>query len=500
MVARAGGGEALAILARVPRGRAVFFMNLSRRGVATLGVLGGTFLAAIEATIVATAMPTVVGQFGGLSHYSWVFSGYLLTCTVTMPLWGKLSDLYGRRPFYLAAVGLFLLGSALSGAAQSMTQLIVFRAIQGLGAGGLLPLGMTILGDLYTLEERARTQGLFSGVWGIASIVGPFVGGYVTDALSWRWVFYLNLPFGAVAAGLVGVALIEPVRARRPRIDFTGAAVMIASVTALMLALSQAGEREAAISPAQIAALLAAAVVLGAIFIVIERRSAEPIVPLDLFADRLVTAVTVSGFLVGVAMFGALSFVPLFVQAALGGSATEAGQALAPLLLGWVTMSIVSGRLLPRIGYRPLILGGLTAVTAGFVGLLRVGHGSRPSALYLDLGLMGLGMGATMLALLLALQNAVPRSRLGVATSLGQFTRTVGGAIGVSMMGAIIAISLPPGGETDPAAMARALHNAFVAGAIVAVLAFVTALRVPAGLPSRRVTDEPAAVPSPKLT
>ena len=457
---------------------------MSRRGLATLGVLGGSFLAAIEATIVATAMPTVVAQLGGLAHYSWVFAGYLLTSTVSMPVWGKLSDLYGRRPFYLAAVGFFLLGSVLSGAAQSMGQLIVFRAIQGLGAGGLLPLGMTILGDLYTLKERARTQGLFSGVWGLASIIGPLVGGYITDALSWRYVFYLNVPFGAVAALLVGLALVEPEPHRRPRIDYWGALTMMASIGLLMLALSQTGERDSAFSLVQLASLYVIALALGVAFVVIEKRVAEPIVPLDLFADRLVMAVTVSGFLVGVAMFGALSYVPLFVQSVQGGSAADAGETLSPLLLGWVTMAIVTGRILPRVGYRRLILGGLTLVSAGFLGLLRVGHRSAPVELYVEMGLMGLGMGMTMLSLLLALQNAVPRDRLGVATSIGQFTRSIGGAIGVSLMGTIVSLSLPPGGETEPLAMERALHNAFVAGAAVAFLALLAALRVPAGLPA----------------
>jgi EmrB/QacA subfamily drug resistance transporter len=460
-------------------------MTVSRRGVATLGVLGGSFLAAIEATIVATAMPTVVAQFGGLAHYSWVFAGYLLTSTVTMPLWGKLSDLYGRRPFYLAAVSLFLVGSALSGAAQSMVQLIVFRAIQGVGAGGLLPLGMTILGDLYTLKERARTQGLFSAVWGLASIIGPLVGGYITEALSWRWVFYLNVPFGIVAAVLVGIALVEPPPRKAPRIDYLGALLMMASVALLMLALSQTGERGGALSPVQLLTMYGVAIVLGAAFVAVERRSPEPIVPLDLFADRLVAAVTVSGFLVGVAMFGAISYVPLFVQAALGGTAAEAGEALSPLLLGWVTMSIVTGRVLPRVGYRTMILGGLVLVTLGFVGLLQITHESPRLLLLMDLGLMGLGMGMTMLSLLLALQNAVPRDRLGVATSIGQFTRSIGGAIGVSMMGTIFSISLRSGGHTDPLALERALHNAFIAGAVVAALALLAALRVPAGFPAR---------------
>ena len=202
---------------------------MSSRRLVTLGVLGGAFLAAIEATIVSTVMPTVVDHLGGLSHYAWVFSAYILTSTVTMPLWGRLSDLYGRRTFYLASVGVFLLGSALSGASQSMGQLIAFRAIQGIGAGGLLPLGMTIIGELYTLKERARVQAWFSGVWGLASIVGPLVGGFIADRMSWRWVFYLNLPFGAVAAALVGMSLVDRRSPEPPRIDYRGAAVLSAA-------------------------------------------------------------------------------------------------------------------------------------------------------------------------------------------------------------------------------------------------------------------------------
>lgn len=460
-------------------------MALSRRGVVTLGVLGGSFLAAIEATIVATAMPTVVTQLGGLAHFSWVFSGYLLTSTVSMPIWGKLSDLHGRRNYYLAAIGLFLLGSAMSGASQSMTQLIVFRAIQGLGAGGLLPLGMTILGEQYTLAERARMQALFSGVWGLASIIGPLVGGYITDAISWRWVFYLNIPFGLVAAGLVGAALVDPPRAQVPRVDYRGALAMMGSVAVLMIALGQTGHKDAVVDGPALAALYVLSLVLGAIFVWIERRSEEPILPLDLMTHRLVLSTTVAGFLTGVAMFGALSFVPLFVQSVLGGGAAEAGEALAPLLIGWVGMSVVAGRILPRFGFRPLVLSGLSLLVVGFIGLVQVGHDSRPSAMYFDLAIMGMGMGLTMLTLLLALQSAVPRSRLGVATSVGQFSRSIGGAVGVSIMGAIVAASLPPGGETVPAAMEVAIHRAFLAGAIVAVLALLASFGVPSGKPTR---------------
>ena len=246
------------------------------RLLATAGVLGGTFLAAIETTVVAAAMPTVAGQLGGLSYYSWVFSAYLLTSTVSIPLWGKLSDLYGRRRFYLWCIGLFLVGSALSGAAQTMPQLILFRALQGFGAGGLLPLGMSILGDLYTLEERGRMQGLLSGVWGVASIVGPVTGGYVTDLFSWRWVFYLNIPFGIAAAVAVGFALRDrPRRERRP-IDYAGAALLMTSVTLLVLALSGSGLDGGVGGGPGVLTAYAGAVGFGWWLVRVERRAAGP--------------------------------------------------------------------------------------------------------------------------------------------------------------------------------------------------------------------------------
>lgn len=466
-------------------------MTWSRRRLATLGVLGGTFLAAIEATIVATAMPTVVAQLGGLTHYSWVFSAYIVASTVTVPLWGKMSDLYGRRRLYLGAVGLFVLGSALSGASQSMTQLIVFRAVQGIGAGGLLPLGLTILGDLYTLRERARMQGFFSGVWGLASIVGPLVGGYIAEKMSWRWVFYLNLPFGVAAAVLVGLALVEPVRHAPPRIDFRGAALLSAAVTVLLLALAQTGDRDRFLGSGTLLALYAAAGAFGWSFIRMERRAAEPIVPLDLLADQLVGAVTVCGFLVGVAMFGTISYVPLFVQSALGASATQAGTTLTPLLLGWVTMALVGGRILPHFGYRPMILVGLGFIAAGFIVLTFIRPGTPLWVLRTDLGFMGMGMGLTMLTLLLAMQNAVDRDRLGVATSFGLFTRSMGGAVGVALMGAIVTASLPAG-DLRPGDLARGLHRAFVAGAIVSLIAWTAALKVPAGRPGPRPEEDHA--------
>lgn len=471
----------------------------SRRAIATFGVMSGNFLAAVEATIVSTAMPTVVGSLGGLSHYSWVFSGYILASTVTMPLWGKMSDIYGRRPFYLASIGLFVLGSALSGMAQSMTQLIVFRTIQGLGAGGLIPLGMTIIGELYTIEERGRMQGLFSGVWGLASILGPLVGGLITQAFSWRWVFYLNLPLGIMAAALVMSGLPPSTRKSRMPVDAAGAVLLVGAISALLIALGQTGVSDRVLSAPVVVGLYGAATLLGGWFLSVERRAQDPIMPLALLGDRLVSAVTVSGFLLGVAMFGALSFVPLFVQTVMGGTATQAGSAMTPLLLGWVMTSLIAGRLLPKFGYRPLILTGLSLVSCGFVGLLSVTRGSGLGWLYLYVGLMGVGMGGAMLSLMLALQNAVTRAHLGIATSLSAFTRSIGGAIGVAVMGAVVSAALPVGGQTSPEAMEAALHRAFLVGAIACAASLLSALRVPPGSPATlaaRASGPPAAAAS----
>lgn len=405
-----------------------------RRRWITAGLLLGMSLGALEATVVSTAMPTVIAQLGGLAHYSWVFSAYLLTSTASVPIWGRLSDLYGRRRLYLAGVAIFLAGSALCGAAASMTQLIVFRALQGLGAGAIIPLGMTIVGELYSIEERPRIQALFSGVWGVASIAGPLVGGYITDVLSWRWVFYLNLPFGLLAVSVIGAAYPAVPVAAGVRVDWLGAALLFGSVTALLVALSGAA--------GPMWPWLAAAAATALLLLAAERRAAEPILPLDLFADRVISRTLLVAFLVGTAMFGAIAFMPLFVQSVMGGSATEAGTTLTPLFLGWVLSSIAGARLSVQIGYRRVTTAGVALIAAGFGALALAGDRATRPALLADALVLGCGMGLSMLSLLLAIQHGVERSRLGLATSLNQFARSVGAAIGVAIMGAMLARSM----------------------------------------------------------
>lgn len=417
-------------------------MSDRRRWAVTIGVMTGMAIAALEATVVGTAMPTVIASLGGINHYSWVFSAYLVTSTVTVPVWGKLSDLYGRRLLYQIGIGIFLLGTLLSGMADSMAQLIVFRAIQGLGAGALVPLGMTIIGDTFTIQERTKMQAYFSGVWGLSSIVGPVIGGFITDQISWRWVFWVNLPIGVAAAIVIGLALKEPKRTEKPTIDYLGAASLMAAISLLMLAMVEGGSSLQALFSAENLVLLGAGSLLLAIFVWVETRAKDPIIPFRLFRDRTVAIAVAAGFLAGIAMFGGISYIPLFAQGALGMTATKAGSLLTPLMLSWVTMSIIVGRVLLRIGYRIVTIAGFVIMTGGFVLLSTFGRETPPYLLYLDLVLIGTGLGLTMLTLLIAVQQAVDRRQLGVATSLNQFSRAIGGAVGVAIMGALLTSGL----------------------------------------------------------
>jgi EmrB/QacA subfamily drug resistance transporter len=425
------------------------------RRLVTLGVLTGTALAALEATVVGAAMPTLVASLGGLQHYSWVFAAYLLTSTVTVPLFGKLSDLYGRRPLYLSGVALFLLGSGLSGAAQTMGQLVAFRALQGVGAGALIPVGMTILADIYSVEQRARVQALFSGVWGLASVVGPPVGGFITQQMTWRWVFYLNIPFGIAAATFI-LSLREPRRERHPRIDYTGAVLLTSAMVAGLLGLAEAHTLQTLLTPWRLM-LFGAAVTCAAAFVWAERRAPEPIVPPALMRHRVVAVSVICGLLTGATMFGLISFVPLYAQAALGASAAEAGATLTPVMLGWVTFSVIGGRLLLRVGIRPTVLVGQSVLAAGFVLLSTLDGASARAWLYVDLVIVGCGLGLTMLTFLIAVQQAVPRTQLGIATSVNQLARSLGGAVGVAIMGVILTagVSMRVPGDHDLRALVR---------------------------------------------
>lgn len=471
-------------------------MSSRRRWFVTIGVMTGMLLAALEATVVGTAMPTIVAALGGLAHYSWVFSAYLLTSTVTVPVWGKLSDLFGRRRLFQIGVAVFLIGSAACGFAQTMTQLIVARAVQGLGAGALVPLAMTIVGDIFTLEERAKMQGLFSGVWGISSIFGPLVGGFITDQLSWRWVFLVNLPVGIAAAVIIGVALREPPRHDRPSIDYLGATVLTLAVTILLLVLG-------ATTIATPRNLILIALVIASLFwfIRIEQRAKDPVVPLALFRNRVISVAVGVGFLAGIAMFAAITFVPLLAQGVLGATATQAGSFLTPLMLSWVLMSVVGGRLLLRFGSRVLVILGLILMLAGFAALATFTRATPRTLLVVELILIGAGLGLVMLTLLIASQHSVSREQLGITTSLNQFSRSIGGALGVAILGAMLSAGLAEFAQ-DPNALVNAearahirpaelaqlqgalegtLRNIFWASAAVVTLALAAAFTLPRG-------------------
>jgi EmrB/QacA subfamily drug resistance transporter len=322
-----------------------------------------------------------------------------------------------------------------------MFQLIVFRAIQGLGAGALVPLAMTIIGDIYTLQERTRMQALFSGVWGFASIVGPIIGGFLTDQLSWRWVFFINIPFGLLSSLIIGASLKEPKLRQRPIIDYAGAITLMSSVTLLMLALVESGTMQALLTLRNLLLLLGSAL-LAILFVRIERRTKEPILPFSLFRNRVVSIAVTAGFLIGIAMFGSISFIPLYAQGTRGDTATEAGSLLTPLMLSWVTLSVIGGRFLLKAGYRPTVIAGSLLLTIAFALLSTFDAHTPRSLLYLDLVLIGAGLGLTMLTLLIAVQQAVPREILGTATSLNQFSRSIGGAVGVAIMGAFLSAGM----------------------------------------------------------
>jgi len=411
-------------------------MSRNRIILITLGIMVSMFLASMETTVVATAMPTIVGQLGGLEHYAWVFSVFMLTSTTTVPLYGKLSDLYGRRKLYLIAMAIFLAGCFLCGQANSMTQLIFARALQGIGAGGIMPMAFIMVGEMFSLEQRAKMQGVFAGVWGVSSIAGPLLGGYMVDKLSWHWVFYINIVPGLLAAALVGFAWQDHDHGHeRPAVDYAGAILLSVSVITLLLGLVDFGTSTSWM-------LIIASLILFGVLFWVENRAADPILPLPLFRDRLFATTTSHGFLSGWALFGCLSFIPLFVQAVLGTTATEAGITIAPMLLGWVASSIIGTRIMLKVGFRKLAITGTTFLAVGTFLLSRVDADTSRSMIMVFVTLMGIGRGLSIPTLLIAVQSTVERRQLGTATSTLQFMRSIGGTLGVSIMGAALSTRL----------------------------------------------------------
>lgn len=437
----------------------------THRPLAVVAILLAMAMAALEATVVATAMPTVVGDLGGLELYGWVSAVYMVATTITIPLYGKLADLYGRKPTLYLGLALFLAGSMASGLSRSMTQLIVFRALQGVGAGGLQPVALTIIGDLFTIEERARIQGLFGAVWGVAAMAGPLVGGLIVHALSWRWVFYINLPFGLLTAAMLQLFFHEEVGRKDRSLDFAGAALLGASILAVLLGAS-------GVHP--LVAFPVAALTLAA-FIRVESRAPEPILPLPLLRRPLIAASSLAAALLGALMVGAIMFVPLYVQGVIGGTPTQAGTAVAPMLIGWPIASALSGRLLTRVGMRPLVrVGTLVAAAASFALAWLLQPGASLLAIRAAMFVFGVGLGTANTALIIAVQQAVTWEQRGVATASAMFFRTIGGALSVGALGAVLAHAL---GTGAPAGLVNALlgpeHGRGVDPALLAPLAAV---------------------------
>ena len=391
------------------------------------------FIAAMEMTVVSTAMPTVVAELGGALHYSWVFSAYMLATTVTVPIYGKLADLYGRKPVMQVAMVIFLCASMACGQARTMTALIVFRALQGIGAGGLQPIAITVVGDIFSVEERARMQGIFGAVWGLAGLVGPLVGGLIVSTLSWRWVFYINVPFGIVAAALLQVGLVEDITKKDHKLDFLGAGVLSLAVVALLVGVE--GYATWLLLPLSAISFVA--------FVVVELRAAEPLLPPRLFARRILAVASVIATIAGAAMIGTLTFLPLYAQGVLGASPTAAGAAIAPMAIAWPAASALSGRLLARFGFRPLVRAGMGILFVATLYLVWIlSHGATTTTLKIAAAALGAGMGLANTALVIAVQTSVSFGERGVATSSTMFFRSIGGTVGVGIMGAVLGHAL----------------------------------------------------------
>ena len=447
-----------------------------------MGVMLATGLVAIDATVIATAVPSIVTSVGGFAEFPWLFSVYLLAQAVTVPLYGKLADVLGRKPVMLIGIGLFLAGSILCGAAWSMGALIAFRAVQGLGAGAVQPMAQTIAGDLYSLEERAKVQGYLASVWGISAVVGPTLGGVFSEYVSWRWIFFVNIPLCLIAAAAIGLRFAERVERRHPRIDYAGAGVLTVALTLIILGVLEGGQAWAWSSPQSVAVLGGGAVLL-VVFVLVERRAADPVVPLRLLRRRLIVATNLVAACVGAVLLGLTSYVPTFVQDVLGTGPLVAGFALAALTLGWPLSASQSGRLYLRIGFRATAFIGAAVVVAGTALLLLLDGSSTVVQVGATSFVIGVGMGFAAAPTLIAAQAAVGWQERGVVTGSNMFFRSAGSAIGVAVFGAIANATLGgsgiEGGHVAPGPLTTAVHHVFLATAVVAVAMLAAVLFMP---------------------
>ncbi len=475
------------------------------------GLMVGMFLAALDQSIVSTALPRITSELGGLDKLSWVVTAYMLTATASTPLWGKISDLYGRRLLFQIAIGTFVLGSLLSGLSQNIDQLIAFRAVQGLGGGGLMSLALATIGDVVPPRERGRYQGYFAAVFGTSSVLGPVLGGFFADGPGWEWIFFINVPLGAIAFGITTAALRIPHVRRDHTIDYLGAAVVVASVTCFLLYTAWAGPDLGWASSTGLA-LLVAGFLLAVLFVAVELRAKEPIIPMRLFRNSIFSISNLFGFLVGIAMFGSMIFMPVYLQVVDGMSPTKSGLAMLPMVAGIFTTSIGSGQIMTRTGrYKPFPIAGALVVAVALVMMSRLGTDTPYWYAGLSMYVLGFGLGFTLQVVVVIVQNSVDRRDMGVATSSVTFFRQMGGSFGTALFGAILASRLThyltqatadlPAGATPPAnldavsnnvqaiqglpgpvrelvtgAFSDALHDVFLTAVPLVLVAFVVAL------------------------
>lgn len=467
----------------------------SDRGPILLALMLSTALVAIDATILATAVPSIVDDLGGLAQFPWLFSVYLLAQAVSVPVYSKLADTLGRKPIVLVGIGLFLVGSILCGFAWNMTSLIVMRAVQGLGAGAVLPLTITIAGDIYTVAERAKTQGYIASVWAVSSVVGPTLGGVFSQFLSWRWIFFVNIPISLIAAWVLSRNYHESVERRGHRIDYAGAGVLTVSLTLLILAALEGGQSWAWTSWQSIGAFAVGGLLLP-VFLAIERRAAEPVLPLEIFTRRLIVTISLISIGVGAVLVGLTSYVPTFLERTTGAAPVVAGLAVAALTLGWPISASNSGRLYLRIGFRATALIGLALASLGSLALWLTSSSPSVPAAAASCFVVGLGLGLVATPTLIAAQASVPWHERAVVTGSNMFMRSVGSAVGVAIFGAIAnSIIARQGGEGSPRAIQQGSAAVFLSVLVVAVVSIAAGVL----MPQARVEDiehqptEPAA-------
>ena len=458
----------------------------SERGPILLAVMLSVGLVAIDATVLATAVPSVVDDLGGFTQFPWLFSIYLLTQAVTVPLYSKLADQYGRKPMMLIGVSVFLLGSLLCGLAWSMGSLIAFRAVQGIGAGAVQPIGMTIVGDIYSVAERAKVQGYLAGVWAVSSVVGPTLGGVFSDYLSWRWIFFINIPVGVAVLWMFTRRFEERVERAEHKLDVLGAVLLSVGGASLLLGLLEGGVRWAWSSPASIALFIGSAIAIAA-FVLVERRAAEPVLPLWVFRHRVILPAILTALVVGVLLVGLTSYIPLYAQGVLGHGALMAGFALAALTLGWPLSASNAGRLYLSIGFRSTMIIGSLFGLAGALLLLTIDGDSSLFHLAVPCFVMGIGFGFAVAPSVIAAQSAVGWESRAVTTGATMFARTVGSAVGVAVFGALVNAhvtdavghSNPDLEHLSPAILGPAIETTFVGSAIVAVVLVAVSFLMP---------------------